>query len=85
MRRRRGQSGGEVHDALMKVTEEEVQEDEEEEEEDEEPNCKVVGPAEIQERLEAMKKVVLAARANLAAFESAYNELSELLGSESQV
>ena len=75
----------EVHDALMKVTEEEVQEDEEEEEEDEEPNCKVVGPAEIQERLEAMKKVVLAARANLAAFESAYNELSELLGSESQV
>ena len=40
---------------------------------------------EVQERLEAMKKVVLAARANLAAFESAYNELSELLGSESQV
>ena len=58
---------------------------EEEEEEEEDPNCKVVRPAEIQERLEAMKKVVLTARANLAAFESAYNELSELLGSESQV
>ncbi len=78
------------HDALIKATEqhqleEEEEEEEQEEEVEEEPNCKVVGPAEIQERLEAMKKVVLTARANLAAFETAYNELSELLGSESQV
>ena len=62
-----------------------VEKHEECEEEEEDPNCKVVRPAEIQERLEAMKKVVLTARANLAAFEIAYNELSELLGSESQV
>lgn len=81
------------HDALIEATkqhqleeeEEEEEQEEQEEEVEEEANCKVVGPAEIQERLEAMKKVVLAARANLAAFESAYNELSELLGSESHV
>lgn len=78
------------HDALIEATgqhqlEEEEEQEEQEEEVEEEPNCKVVGPAEIQERLEAMKQVVLAARANLAAFESAYNELSELLGSDSQV